>query len=91
MIPGIFVAIIFVVIFIIVYRKNTGTNVYKYITAQVGSVYDKYAPYSFKVVRDKVKKLGQEYTSKQYAIQIIHATLLCQESKPRQIAACPCL
>ncbi len=71
MIPGIFVAIIFVVIFIIVYRKNTGTNVYKYITAQVGSVYDKYAPYSFKVVRDKVKKLGQEYTSKQYAIQII--------------------
>jgi len=33
-------------------------------------MYDKFAPYSFKVVREKTKQLGQEYTPRQYAIQI---------------------
>ena len=31
---------------------------------------DRFAPYSFKVVREKTKELGQEYTPRQYAIQI---------------------
>lgn len=65
-----FLVISFIIIFIIAYRRNTGENVYKYIVRQVGVVYDKYAPYSFKVVREKVKDLGQEYSPKQYAIQI---------------------
>ena len=56
-------------IFIIAYRKNSGQNVYKYISSQVTSIYDKYAPYSFKVVREKVKELGQEYTTRQYILQ----------------------
>ena len=34
------------------------------------NLYDKYAPYSYKEVREKVKALGQEYTKKQYTIQI---------------------
>ncbi|NLL44301.1 MAG: hypothetical protein GX247_01365 [Mollicutes bacterium] len=59
-----------ILIFIIVYRRNSGENVYKYIVRQVGVVYDKYAPYSFKVVREKVKELGQEYTPRQYTIQV---------------------
>ncbi|MEG1739602.1 MAG: hypothetical protein RR266_04130 [Bacilli bacterium] len=67
----IFLIIVFIVVFVIVYRKNTGTNVYKYIVNQVGTVYDKYAPYSFKSVRDKVKELGQEYSAKQYTIQVV--------------------
>ena len=66
----IFILITFIVIFIIAYRRNTGENVYKYIVRQVGVAYDKYAPYSFKVVREKVKELGQEYTPKQYVIQV---------------------
>ena len=33
-------------------------------------MYDRFAPYSFKVVREKTKELGQEYTPRQYAIQV---------------------
>ena len=59
-----------IIIFIIAYRRNSGQNVYKYIANQASVLYEKYAPYSFKVVREKVKELGQEYTPRQYSIQI---------------------
>ncbi len=59
-----------IVIFIAVYRRNNGENVYKYIVNQTGSLYNKYAPFSFKEVREKVKNLGQEYSVRQYTIQI---------------------
>jgi Ca2+/Na+ antiporter len=65
-----FLLIGFIVVYIFVYRINNGQNVYKYIVDAGGSIYDKYAPYSFKSVRDKVKELGQEYTTRQYVIQI---------------------
>ncbi len=67
----VFVLVAFILIFIIVYRKNTGENVYKYIVRQTGNLYNKYAPYSFKLVREKVKELGQEYTTGQYAFQVL--------------------
>ncbi len=67
----VFILIAFVIIFILAYRNSAGTNVYKYVSKQVGNVYDKYAPYSFKEVREKVKELGQEYTKKQYTLQVI--------------------
>lgn len=57
-------------IFIVAYRKNTDQNVYKYITKNIGLAYDKYAPYSYKMVREKVIELGQDYTPRQYALQI---------------------
>ena len=66
----VFILCAVIIIFVFIYRKDTGENVYKYISRQARNVYDKYAPYSFKVVRDKVKDLGQEYTPKQYVIQI---------------------
>ncbi len=56
-------------VFLVAYRKNTGDSVYKYISGQVVGVYEKYAPYSFQSVREKVKGLGQEYSSRQYAMQ----------------------
>ena len=59
-----------IIIFITIYRRNIGTDVYKFFTNKAGLIYDKFAPYSFKVIRDKVKDLGQEYTPRQYAIQI---------------------
>jgi len=62
-------------LFVILYRNYKGQNVYKYIVDQVGSIYDKYAPYSFKVVREKTKELGQEYTPRQYLIQVIAFSL----------------
>lgn len=66
-----FIMISFVIVFIVVYRKNNGENVYKYIVNQTGNLYEKYAPYSFKEVRDKVRGLGQDYTIKQYTVQVI--------------------
>lgn len=65
-----FFLVAFIIVFIVVYRRNTGTNVYKYVVNQVGTLYNKYAPYSFKSVREKVQQLGQEYTIKQYTIQV---------------------
>ena len=58
-------------LFVYLYRKNTGDNSYKFIARSVGNTYEKYAPYSFKVVREKAKELGQEYTSRQYTIQVV--------------------
>jgi len=71
MIPLIFVAIAIIILFIYIYRQNTGENVYKYIYRNVGVVYDRFAPYSYKMVREKVKELGQEYSPRQYMIQVI--------------------
>ncbi len=67
----IFIIISIIILFIFVYRINRGESVYKYILNKTSAVYEKYAPYSFKVVREKVKELGQEFTPKQYFIQII--------------------
>lgn len=66
-----FLLAIVIVLFIIFYRRNSGEGVYKYITRQTTALYDKYAPYSFKVIREKVKELGQEYTSRQYVLQVV--------------------
>ena len=66
----IFILIGFIVVFIITYRNSNGENVYKHIVENTTNVYEKYAPYSFKEVRQKVKELGQEYTKKQYTLQI---------------------
>ena len=55
---------------VILYRNYQGENVSKYINSQFQNVYDKFAPYSFKVVREKAKDLGQEFTPRQYAIQV---------------------
>ena len=52
--------------FIAAYRINNGQNVYQFVTRSVSKVYNKYAPYSFKMVREKSKELGKEYTPKQY-------------------------
>ena len=60
-----------ITIFIITYRKNTGENVYKFFVSQVSNIYEKYAPYSFKTVREKTKELGQEYTARQYTVQVV--------------------
>lgn len=54
-------------IFVILYRRGKSV---KNIADAVGGIYDKYAPYSFKVVREKAKELGQEYTTRQYLIQV---------------------
>ena len=66
----IFLLAAFVIVFVVAYRNSAGQNIYLYVSKTAGNLYDKYAPYSFKEVRQKVKDLGQEYTKKQYMIQI---------------------
>lgn len=68
-IEELFIIIIFVLA-IYLYRNYKGENVGKYVLNQIQGMYDKFAPYSFKVVREKTKQLGQEYTPRQYAIQV---------------------
>jgi len=57
-------------IFIYLYRHYKGDNVGKYVIGQVQGMYDRFSPYSFKVVREKTKQLGQEYTVRQYTLQV---------------------
>ncbi len=66
-----FLIILFLVFFIVIYRKNTGEKTYKFITKQVSAVYERVAPYSFKKIRDKVKELGLEYSPAQYSVQVM--------------------
>ena len=60
-----------IVIFIISYRTKKGESVYKFISEQALNTYRKFEPYSFRVMREKVKELGLEYTPRQYLFQII--------------------
>ena len=64
------IVILFILLFLVIYRKSTGEKFYKYISRSIAELYNKYAPYSFKVVREKTKELGKEYTPRQYAIQV---------------------
>ena len=66
----IFLIVLAILIFIIIYRSDNKTSVNKFVNQRLNFVYEKWTPYSFRVIREKVKELGQEYTPKQYAIQV---------------------
>lgn len=66
-----FILIGIILVFIMLYRSSQGEGVYKFVQKQVGIAYEKYAPYSYKTMREKVKELGLEYTPRQYMMQII--------------------
>ncbi len=65
------VLLILIAVFVILYRKNAGGNVYEFITKEIGNLYDRYAPYTFKTVREKSIQLGEEYTAKEYVVQVV--------------------
>ena len=65
------IILLLIAIFVLLYRRNPGENVYKFFITSIANAYDKIAPYSFKLVRTKAKELGQEYSSRQYLTQII--------------------
>ena len=65
-----FFILLAIALIIVFSRKMQGQNVSKFVQTQFGSLYDKLAPYSFKVVREKTKQLGREYTPRQYTIQV---------------------
>ena len=63
--------IIVVVVGIYLYRVYQGQNISKFFSEGVATAIDKVAPYSYRTVREKTKELGQEYTVRQYTIQLI--------------------
>lgn len=65
------IILLIIAIFVLIYRRNPGENVYKFVTGNVSRIYDKYAPYSFKTVREKAIELGQEFNARQYLTQVI--------------------
>lgn len=65
------IIIALLIVFALIYRKSGKESFYKYISNGIVDVYNKYAPYSFKIVRDKTKELGQEYSVRQYVIQAV--------------------
>lgn len=69
MIEMILVAVI--IIFIVLYRKNSNGSVNSFIKEEWGKVYARYAPYSYKVIREKVKQLGLDYSPMQYVFQML--------------------
>lgn len=56
---------------VLIARRNPGENVYKYMAGKAADAYNKYAPFSFRMVREKAVELGQEYTPRQYLTQVI--------------------
>lgn len=64
------VILLIIAIIVLVARRNPGENVYKFFVTNATRAYDKYAPYSFKMVREKAIELGQEFTSRQYLTQV---------------------
>jgi hypothetical protein len=67
----IFIICAVILIFIIIYRSNTGEQAYKFISVQTGKLYSKVAPFTYKEIRKKIKDLKQDYTLQQYLGQII--------------------
>ena len=53
------------------YRAQTGGSVYTFIVDTVRSLYNKYAPYTYQEVRAKTKELGQDYSPRQFMMQIL--------------------
>ncbi len=67
-----YIIVVLIAIFVIIYRQNDGTeSFYKFFKKQFNVIYEKYAPYSYQTISAKMKDLKQEYTIKDYTIQIV--------------------
>ncbi len=60
-----------ILLFIVVNYLRSGEKFYKFINNTGTNLYEKYAPYSFKMMRKKIKDMGMEMTPKEYLIQFI--------------------
>lgn len=63
--------IIVAVLFIYFYRHNSEKSFGKYFGKNLQGIYDRISPYSYNTVREKIKEMGQDYTVRQYAIQLL--------------------
>lgn len=63
--------LIVIAVLVLLYRGYNGKHAVHFINDQVTVLYNKFAPYSFKKVREKTKQLGQEFTIREYTIQVV--------------------
>ena len=66
-----FTIVYMIALYAIAYRKSAGEKVGKYIFNSVSDVYNNYAPYSYRKIRQKIRALNQDFTPRQYLTQII--------------------
>lgn len=64
------IIVLLIATFGLLYYLKKGDSIYKFVMDSSANIYEKYAPYSFKMIRDKIKELGQEYSTKQYTVQV---------------------
>jgi len=57
--------------FVVAYRLFNGNNVSEFVKEKGAVIINKFAPYSFKVVNEKTKRLGQEYKFKDYVVHCV--------------------
>jgi len=67
----VFALVAAILIFVVIYRNASGTNMYKYIADNTTFIYDKLAPYTYNSVREKIKDLSQDYTPHEYLTQAV--------------------
>ena len=65
-----FILIGIILVFVMTYRNSSGEGLYNFVKESATVIYDQYAPYSYKTMREKIKELGLEYSTRQYIIQI---------------------
>lgn len=67
------VILIILAVYAFAYRINHDSHegTFKFIQNQANNIYEKYAPFSYKQVRLKMKELGEDYTLKEYIGQVI--------------------
>ena len=51
----VFVICAAILIFIILYRSNTGEQTYKFVSVQTSKLYSKVAPFTYKEIRKKLR------------------------------------
>jgi hypothetical protein len=56
--------------FVLMVRYAKDENAYREFLGKAGAVYNKITPYSFKMVREQAKALGQDYSIRQYLTQV---------------------
>ena len=66
-----FIICAIIIIFVILYRSNTGEQAYKFVSAQTTKLYSKVAPFTYKEIRKKIRDLKQDYTVQQYIMQVV--------------------
>ena len=71
--PELFILFIIAAVVILIRRNKSDDvkEVYKSTVENVSNAYNKYAPYSLKVVREKAKELGQEFSARQYFTSVV--------------------